>query len=85
MPIPNRTYLIEKVSKFQKRDDEKRIYEDTIKDRLDSRKFSTYKQYIEPKYTGAITTDILEYVEVDYVEDNYIITYNKFNPPGDPL
>lgn len=83
MPIPNRTYLIERVSKFQKRNDEKKIYEDTIKDRLDPRKFSTYKQYIDPPL--GITTDILEYVETDYVEDNYIITYNKFNPPGDPL
>ena len=34
MPIPNRTYLIDRVSKFQKRDD-KRVYEETIKDRLD--------------------------------------------------
>lgn len=84
MPIPSRTYLIEKVSKFQKKEDEKRLYEDTIKDRLDSRKFSTYKQYIDPKYMG-ITTDILEYVDADYVQDNYIIVYDKFNPPGNPL
>lgn len=83
MPIPNRTYLIERVSKFQKRDD-KRVYEETIKDRLDPKIFSVYKQYVDPKDMG-ITTDILEYVEADYVEEGYIITYDKFNPPGDPL
>lgn len=83
MPIPDRTYLSEKVSKFQKVDN-KRVYEETIKDRLDPKIFSVYKQYVEPKYMG-MTTDILEYVEADYVEDNYIIMYDKFNPPGDPL
>ena len=83
MPIPNRTYLIDKVSKFQKLDN-KRVYEETIKDRLDPKIFSVYKQYVDPKDMG-ITTDILEYVEADYVEVDYIITYNKFNPPGDPL
>lgn len=83
MPIPNRTYLIERVSKFQKRDN-KRIYEETIKDRLDPKIFSVYKQYVDPKDMG-ITTDILEYVEAGYVEEGYIITYDKFNNPGDPL
>jgi hypothetical protein len=81
MPIPNRTYLIDKVSKFQKLDN-KRVYEETIKDRLDPKIFSVYKQYIQPE---GITTDILEYVDADYVEVGYIITYDKFNPPGNPL
>jgi hypothetical protein len=84
MPIPNRTYLIERISKFQKRD-EKRIYEETIKDRLDPKIFSVYKQYVPPKEDSGMTSDILEYVEADYVENNYIIRYDKFNPPGDPL
>ena len=81
MPIQNRTYLLDRVSKFQKRDN-KRVYEETIKERLDPKTFSVYKQYLPPE---GITTDILEYVEADYVESGYIITYNKFNPPGDPL
>jgi hypothetical protein len=81
MPIPNRTYLIERVSKFQKRDN-KRIYEETIKDRLDPKTFSVYKQYIEPRKVNP--KSILEYVEAGYVEDGYIITYDSENP-GNPL
>jgi hypothetical protein len=82
MPIPNRTYLIDRVSKFQKRD-EKRVYEETIKDRLDPKIFSVYKQYIDPKRIGA-STSTLEYVEAGYVEEGYIITYDSENP-GNPL
>jgi hypothetical protein len=82
MPIPNRTYLIERVSKFQKRDN-KRIYEETIKDRLDPKIFSVYKQYTDPKDLKT-SSGILEYVEAGYVEDGYIITYDSENP-GNPL
>lgn len=82
MPIPNKTYLIERISKFQKRDD-KRVYEETIKDRLDPKIFSVYKQYTDPK--DLIRNEILEYVESGYVEDGYIVMYDNSNPPGDPL
>jgi hypothetical protein len=81
MPIPNRTYLIEKVSKFQKLDN-KRIYEETIKDRLDPKTFSVYKQFIEPR--KANPKSILEYVQTSYVEEGYIVTYDSENP-GNPL
>ena len=83
MPIPNRTYLIERISKFQKRDN-KRIYEETIKDRLDPKIFSVYKQYTDPKDLKT-TSGILEYVEAGYVEEGYIIMYDDANPPGDPI
>lgn len=69
MPIPNRTYLIDRVSKFQKRDD-KRVYEETIKDRLDPKIFSVYKQYTDPK--DLISNEITQYVESGYVEDGYV-------------
>jgi hypothetical protein len=81
MLIPKRTYLIDKVSKFQKLDN-KRIYEETIKDRLDPKTLSVYKQYIESRKANPKRT--LEYINPGYVQDGYIITYNS-EDANDPL
>jgi len=50
--------------------------------RIDPRVFSVYK-ILEP-YQG-ISSDLILYVESGYVDNGYIIEYDKFNPPGDPL
>ena len=49
--------------------------------RIDPKIFSIYKILEEPKGSAS---DYVIYVEAGYV-DGYIVTYDKFNPPGDPM
>jgi len=82
--------LKNKISNFQTKAS-KRPFENTAnyqnsmkQNRLDPRIFSVYKIVEDPKL-NFFTFDEMIYVDFDYVDDNYIVTYDKFNPPGDPL
>lgn len=82
--------LKNKISNFQTKAS-KRPFENTAnyqnsmkQNRLDPRIFSVYKILEDPKLNG-YTVDEIIYVDFDYMDDNYIIAYDKFNPPGDPL
>lgn len=82
--------LKDKISNFQTKAS-KRPFENTAnyqnsmrQNRLDPRVFSVYKILEDPKLNPLAFDEII-YVDFDYVDDNYIVTYDKFNPPGDPL
>lgn len=80
--------LKNKASNFQSKSS-KRPYENTANyensmktNRIDPRVFSVYKILESAR---APDIDYVIYVQDGYVEDNYIISYDKFNPPGNPL
>jgi len=80
--------LKNKISNFQTKES-KRPFENTAtyqnsmkQNRLDPRVFSVYKILEGPQGSAS---DYIIYVDIGYVEDSYIISYDKFNPPGNPL
>jgi hypothetical protein len=86
--VPINDRLKSKLSNFQPKS-LKRPYENTAnyqnsmkQNRIDPRVFSVYK-ILEP--SQGISSDLILYVESGYVDNGYIIEYDKFNPPGDPL
>lgn len=86
MAINNR--LKDRYSNFQPKS-LKRPYENTAnyqnsmkQNRLDPRIFSVYKILDGPQ---GISSDRIIYVEDGYFIDGYMIEYDKFNPPGNPI
>lgn len=80
--------LKNKISNFQTKKS-KRPFENTAtyqnsmkQNRIDPRVFSVYKILDGPQ---GFSSDLILYVEEGYVDSNYIIQYDKFNPPGNPL
>lgn len=79
--------LINKSTKFKSKSlnrpyENSATYENSMRpNRIDPKIFSIYKILEEPKGSAS---DYVIYVEAGYV-DGYIVTYDKFNPPGDPM
>jgi hypothetical protein len=80
--------LKNKVSNFQTKVSKRPFestanYENSMRpNRMDPRIFSVYK-ILDP--LRGYTIDEIFYVDDGYVEDDYIVSYDEFNPPGNPL
>lgn len=86
MPINDR--LKNKLSNFQPKSlkrpyENASTYQNSMKqNRIDPRVFSVYKILDGPQGSAS---DLILYVDSEYVDNNYMIEYDKFNPPGNPI
>lgn len=80
--MSKKDYLVGKTSRFSNTPG--RTYEDTIKNRLDKRKFSTYKLASENLYNPPSPVVPITYVTTGYWDDYYVIEYDTNTYPTPP-